>query len=86
MDTTTPMPSVCEGCSESLQPCDIGHYAVCMPCAAARHRGVLRRRCVCGRKRHNVRTVSMAGRTWKACGRCLQAIVPAKKKAKGAQK
>jgi len=70
METTV---KTCEGCDKPLHPLDLAqHWTVCMDCTKARHRAVMARKCVCGRKRReNPKLNRVGSRTWKTCNRCL---------------
>ncbi len=62
----------CQGCLEFLSPSDRAQgYAVCLDCTRARHRAVLKRRCVCGRRRRETEIKRVGSRSWVSCHRCL---------------
>lgn len=62
----------CEGCLQELDALSrAGIYNVCMSCTVARHKAVLRKRCVCRKKQRRERQCKAYSRIWIACDRCL---------------
>jgi hypothetical protein len=65
----------CEGCLEALDGISIiGGYRVCMPCTQARHKAVLRRKCVCRKAQRRPKQCKAGSRKWVACLRCLGSV------------
>lgn len=67
----------CEVCGGGLSPviASWGPPYICLKCVAARHRGVLNKRCTCPSHLKQPRAVRAGGRQWVACDRCLAPIV-----------
>lgn len=66
----------CEGCEKFLPDMDIAlGYYVCFPCTKARHKAVLRKKCVCKKAEKRESHIKRVGsRTWISCLRCLGQI------------
>lgn len=64
----------CEGCDRLLSPIEALHWSVCFVCTKARHRAVLARRCICGRRARPGPVDRIGSRSWVPCLRCLGQI------------
>lgn len=72
MENESPL---CEGCEKELPPVDVVMgWNVCMDCTKARHRAVVARKCICGKKRRNSEVHKAYSRRWISCLRCLGTV------------
>lgn len=60
----------CEGCNKLV----IGLFGVCLECVKARHKAVLKRKCVCGNQKKPTNIKRIGSRSWISCYRCLGQI------------